>query len=1152
MGLAYFSKQTSILASTGVLHAIDGGDDVEDVLAPPTLENQKRARDEEGDERTGRERKRVRDQSNEIEKRLTGDYTTSETAMAIYVPANGADSTPPKDTPRPTRIRGGLFKPRNTLGDSFHAPTTSKFVTNHTSARAVSMQSIQQLPVMSSFGANVERKGGQDRTYADGLLHDSAPAAKKRKTGHHTNMAGLSNDPVDLTKNESTAARTMGPLKKSAFPCMMLPVGGSTTATRRNKMFEDTELSRANKPTNSFQKAPRKSKVTSHLSQSSSQRSSVANHSNEESHHGADSLQYYVKTNNESQYCDIVEEGMSARRKINQVGTVPPNHTTARSPLNLGEQHDLAKRKIKCGSKSDIIASGKALEGQLPWPAQHENKSHKTHAQTQLRKSDPYLICNSETPKCEGQMRTLRTKFVPDLDPGRLKTKDRMQDDAASVPRRVSPINEDNGSADELHGGNTIEPSGRAASPRKHNGSPISLSDLPATEFKKTVKSEKPQTTRSRAQQRAQNALSGNCKIVAFYASSCVLTEGDLELRYEVDTETLDLYQNGFPQVVKGKQRVVGLGLNEVHKINYHPGCPRLQVDGSKNEVSHGKICVCFLDWAGAAWFQDAMMAITEDCVTLNPCTLDGISKRFATQAELIQQAHRLQMNRREDVELQLIKDRLSQPKPLHQDEEQIAYEAIEDRLSRAKLRTRMQGGTTAEELPQSSMNGEECTKSKYFQGRQTRRSTRTVNQINKERVRSPTPERWTKIHNPKRWPHAVFYPAQGLRRVTVDFDDLARLDEGEFLNDSVVSFALRQIEETMASEFKKQVHFFNSFFYTSLSTKNGKKVFNYDAVKRWTKNKDIFNVSYIVVPICLDLHWFVAIICNLDKLSRKTSGLVDDIEEPNFDSEVSSPAAQAKTIVEVEDDSVEDDVVELVQRGNGLGTMTDSAEAMNKLSLSDKSGENSRQSSVIRFHEEGLASTVRTHVVQPAAARKVGKRKKFAPTRTYNPDSPIIITLDSLGSSHTAEIRNLKDYILEEAEKKRGMAVDRGELQGVTAKGIPEQTNFCDCGLYVVGYIESFARDPKAFVDKVTSRQLDRQADFASFSPSAKRTEIRNELLKLQAMQEAEHQAEKKRKAETTKVANKLSEKEMKRAKNASAVQTQQQSVPLADKCQK
>ncbi|KXL47625.1 hypothetical protein M433DRAFT_32553, partial [Acidomyces richmondensis BFW] len=65
-----------------------------------------------------------------------------------------------------------------------------------------------------------------------------------------------------------------------------------------------------------------------------------------------------------------------------------------------------------------------------------------------------------------------------------------------------------------------------------------------------------------------------------------------------------------------------------------------------------------------------------------------------------------------------------------------------------------------------------------------------------------------------------VFYPAQGLRRVTVDFDDLTRLDEGEFLNDSIVSFALRQIEENMAPEFKEQVHFFNSFFYSSLSTK--------------------------------------------------------------------------------------------------------------------------------------------------------------------------------------------------------------------------------------------------------------------------------------------------------------------------------------------
>merc|ERR1712070_1164068 len=141
-----------------------------------------------------------------------------------------------------------------------------------------------------------------------------------------------------------------------------------------------------------------------------------------------------------------------------------------------------------------------------------------------------------------------------------------------------------------------------------------------------------------------------------------------------------------------------------------------------------------------------------------------------------------------------------------------------------------------------------------------------------------------------------------------------------------------------------------------------------------------------------------------------------------------------------------------------------------------------------------------------PAAANgKKGKRKKTPPKpRKYGPDTPSIITLDSFGSPHTAEIRFLKDYLKSEADAKRGMEFDRDALQGVTAKGIPEQTNFCDCGVYLIGYIEQFAKDPRGFVSKVLSKQLDQQADFASFDPSAKRAEVREELLGL-AAQEAE-----------------------------------------------
>ena len=48
----------------------------------------------------------------------------------------------------------------------------------------------------------------------------------------------------------------------------------------------------------------------------------------------------------------------------------------------------------------------------------------------------------------------------------------------------------------------------------------------------------------------------------------------------------------------------------------------------------------------------------------------------------------------------------------------------------------------------------------------------------------------------------------------------------------------------------------YNSCFYKKLSQ------FNPHAIRRWTKNTDIFN-KYLFIPICKDSHWLVVIVNN-------------------------------------------------------------------------------------------------------------------------------------------------------------------------------------------------------------------------------------------------------------------------------------------------
>lgn len=100
-----------------------------------------------------------------------------------------------------------------------------------------------------------------------------------------------------------------------------------------------------------------------------------------------------------------------------------------------------------------------------------------------------------------------------------------------------------------------------------------------------------------------------------------------------------------------------------------------------------------------------------------------------------------------------------------------------------------------------------------------------------------------------------------------MEFDDLIRLDDEEFLNDNLISFCIRYVifstpenlalmrnryAQSKSSSVANRVHFFNSFFYESLmKPAKGKKGINYEGVRRWTSKIKLFeNYDYIVVPI--------------------------------------------------------------------------------------------------------------------------------------------------------------------------------------------------------------------------------------------------------------------------------------------------------------
>jgi Ulp1 family protease len=71
----------------------------------------------------------------------------------------------------------------------------------------------------------------------------------------------------------------------------------------------------------------------------------------------------------------------------------------------------------------------------------------------------------------------------------------------------------------------------------------------------------------------------------------------------------------------------------------------------------------------------------------------------------------------------------------------------------------------------------------------------------------------------------------------------------------------------------------------------------------------------------------------------------------------------------------------------------------------------------------------------------------------------PCILIFDSLaGASRSRVVATLRDYLRIEYKVKQGKEreFNKDTIKGSTPR-VPQQTNFTDCGVYVLQYVESF-----------------------------------------------------------------------------------------------
>ncbi|QRW00667.1 Ulp1 protease family, carboxy-terminal catalytic domain protein [Ceratobasidium sp. AG-Ba] len=312
-----------------------------------------------------------------------------------------------------------------------------------------------------------------------------------------------------------------------------------------------------------------------------------------------------------------------------------------------------------------------------------------------------------------------------------------------------------------------------------------------------------------------------------------------------------------------------------------------------------------------------------------------------------------------------------------------------------------------------------------------------------------------------------LVYPSAGPGAVNINRAELLRLGEGEFLNDTLIELGLKLWVNNLREknpELVEQIHVFNSFFFKKLDSGRGKAC-DYNSVKKWTSKIDLFKKKFIIVPINEHLHWYLAIIFLPEHAlsapppqpapqpTRKTrssnAGVTKDDEvEASQESDV--PATERNSVVDLD-----------VSSPKELGRMEIDTDLANR-SQQSMTLRDTEMVDVTTNEDEKPVERPQTPVLDVEAEDfEVESQNKINGQKCW------ILIFDSLKGKHARTIRILREYIQAEAQERHGKLIETKDarLSGGFIEDkhlpVPEQPNWCDCGVYLLHYVEAFVANP-------------------------------------------------------------------------------------------
>ncbi|XP_036335926.1 uncharacterized protein LOC118746207 [Rhagoletis pomonella] len=323
---------------------------------------------------------------------------------------------------------------------------------------------------------------------------------------------------------------------------------------------------------------------------------------------------------------------------------------------------------------------------------------------------------------------------------------------------------------------------------------------------------------------------------------------------------------------------------------------------------------------------------------------------------------------------------------------------------------------------------------------------------------------------NPNEIRQLLIYPP-GKGGISINTEDYLCLATDQYLNDIIIDFYLKWVHNNVIPQTQRDRAFiFSTFFYKRLTTltrhnhnvdKDVKQTAaqkRHARVQNWTKNVNLFEKDFIIIPINEQSHWFLAIICfptlkgpvtydtNIPvepQLLKKQKGKKVSLQIGNTTITPLSKRDSGNILAEVcgvgDDDS---------ERDEAEGDESDLA--------SEESDFDSGTSA------SAVSSTANASAV---ATNNNSNNSNTGGVKSQAIKQPLILIFDSLaGASRSRVVATLRDYLTCEYRAKMPDVTphifNKDNMPGHGVK-VPQQNNFTDCGLYLLQYVEQFFKDP-------------------------------------------------------------------------------------------